>query len=1189
MRTSRICLGAVAVLLIQCGRANNDERLLAPRQADQTPPSSEPALPAPTPSPPGEAVTTGDAAAKTAEPSESSPSTSQAPESAAASSASSASASNSATESGFPSSTLPDPSASPTDMEQALPSTSEGAINTDANALPLPPRITPGLSVAGVIMLLSGILYTLVGIKEKRLHIALSTAYLTSLAVCVLIIYVMNPPISNAIQGAYVVAAVFTGLIFGALSLVFTEVTEGLGCLLGGFCLSMWFMVLKPGGLVTSNVGKAILIPTFTVVAYALSFSQYTRTYGLIVSTSFAGATVIVLAIDCFSRAGLKEFWVYIWGLNGKIFPLNTNTYPHTRGIRVEIACIILIFLLGIISQFKLWKVIKDRRERKETARKQEEQDLDQEETSVGRRIEQENGRERAEWEAVYGDREAKIQNTADSGLGDELDSTRKSSASAGEAKDWAQRTTETLELTDMTNSPRTSRGPVSNRNSGEQRVPTVTIRVAHDEETLPRIGEDGKPIAPTENINSIRDVVRLSGANKSAEPIDRTSANVGQEQSVEGSKNNPARSSVRPAPEIVPLPFSVPFETESEHQDDHSSVATFAESDHAPVVPTKRLSAASAIKRLSRGTPRTSRAFSESSEALVVPHIDNDQESSLAATVDDLTDDQDSLLTGSRATPLPFPEDTETDNSWGLNKTNENTSWKPRNQRPESENRNISGPALVENEIGEGTNMAGLPRSRGSKALSSSDVNPDSFPEPPTATTVAKDRSPESHQASLTMSTNPNRKSESQRESFSAEKRNSRSSQNFKPDDAAKIKPSKSLKSLRSRPASQISGRESITSLAGQLPEHLSKVVMSYRTNEWAKHLDAADKPELDTITLPQYTDTVDAGQKESVAPVDVEELQKTTESTQPPFALNSPSRTSTPGSLHFPLGRSASNLSRSSLPDPHPQGPNRASSTKGFYQQGGVHRSSSQLSHHGGSPTPIAMHSSSSLPTQPLSVMTRGFRSSSTPVLNQPLLESPAEDSPYIASNSRFTPSPIPSSTLMGQRDSLLRNKYPSFSTSNLASTADLSTQISPNDSASVYGSRLSVLDEDDVPLTERKGLIQQQRPTTSQTHLFNSHQPARSSSTVDAQKRENMLAQWRQSIQEDLALSQQPKVATEARRAEMLLERQQKQQSQRQQAVATTFRDGLIDERMRRGDMHDLHKEAMRRMQANANKHV
>jgi hypothetical protein len=47
---------------------------------------------------------------------------------------------------------------------------------------------------------------------------------------------------------------------------------------------------------------------------YSLSFSHHTRNYGLIVSIAFSGATATILGIDCLSRAGLKEFWLYLWG-----------------------------------------------------------------------------------------------------------------------------------------------------------------------------------------------------------------------------------------------------------------------------------------------------------------------------------------------------------------------------------------------------------------------------------------------------------------------------------------------------------------------------------------------------------------------------------------------------------------------------------------------------------------------------------------------------------------------------------------------------------------------------------------------------------------------------------------------------------------------------------------------------------
>lgn len=277
--------------------------------------------------------------------------------------------------------------------------------------------------------MLSGIVYTLVGIKNKWLHIYLSAGYLASLAVTVLILYVMNPPVSNAIQGAYVVAIAMTGIILGGASIVFTEMTEGLGCMLGGFCFSMWLLVLKPGGLLTTTSAKSAFIAAFTLVAFSTSFSHYTRPYGLIIFVSFGGATAVVIGIDCFSRAGLKEFWAYLWDLNPNLFPLGATTYPLTRGIRVEVAAVIIIFLAGILSQSKLWKLIKERREQRASERLQDERTMEQEEENVGRRIEHANAAERDQWEAVYGDKHAVKSTQRDSGVGD-MDSQKKDATS---------------------------------------------------------------------------------------------------------------------------------------------------------------------------------------------------------------------------------------------------------------------------------------------------------------------------------------------------------------------------------------------------------------------------------------------------------------------------------------------------------------------------------------------------------------------------------------------------------------------------------------------------------------------------------------------------------------------------------------------------------------------------------------
>jgi hypothetical protein len=272
--------------------------------------------------------------------------------------------------------------------------------------LPIVPELTPGYGIAGVIMLVTGSFYGMVGIRNKGLHVFLSAAYLASLAVTVLIVYVMAPPVSHGIQGAYVVAIVLTGLILGGASLLIINLVEGLGCLFGGFCVAMWLLVLKPGGLLNTVPQVVVFIVCWTFAGFATSFHHWTRPYGLIGLMSFGGATVVVLGIDCFSRAGLKEFWAYIWNLNQNLFPLGATTYPLTKGMKVEIACIIIIFLIGLLAQSKIWAYVEKQRARRAWERQSNTRDLRREEEKVGRRIETATARQREYWESVYGNKD---------------------------------------------------------------------------------------------------------------------------------------------------------------------------------------------------------------------------------------------------------------------------------------------------------------------------------------------------------------------------------------------------------------------------------------------------------------------------------------------------------------------------------------------------------------------------------------------------------------------------------------------------------------------------------------------------------------------------------------------------------------------------------------------------------------
>ncbi|PVI07623.1 hypothetical protein DM02DRAFT_285460 [Periconia macrospinosa] len=516
---------------------------------------------------------------------------------------------------------------------------SQSPVTGPSHGLPNQPKITPALGMAGVIFIISGAVYAVIGIKNKWLYVFTSAAYLTGLAVTVLIVYLMSPPVSNAVQGAFFVAACLSGLIFGALALVFADITDGLGCMLGGFCLSMWLLTLKEGGLIESPGGRAVLIGCMTIAGYGLSWSHYTREYGLIACISFAGSTIVMLGIDCFSRAGLKEFWLYLWNLNPDVFPLYTNTYPMTRGMKAELAGTIILAIFGIVSQLRVWKLVKEHREKSTSQELERARDQELEEEERGRKIEDKFQEERAQWEATYNQK-----NSHDSGSEDSIRDEKSMHAKDGET--------------------------FVNKKDGSvksvRKETAVTVTVLNENE-IEQIDESGKPLPQPP------DAVHLGSGKASDIGSVRTSTDTAARSQISRITRQSLQPSAPPPPVVVPLPFKIPQEEDAKSQvSDNASVSAVPdveddlETNQQSV--SKRISDMSGMRRMS--TNRQSSAHFESEEAVCSFPIEADRASSVAATLDD----EMSVRELSRPASLVLDEPAEEGNGEASHKDAENS-----------------------------------------------------------------------------------------------------------------------------------------------------------------------------------------------------------------------------------------------------------------------------------------------------------------------------------------------------------------------------------------------------------------------------------------------------------------------------------------------------------------------------------
>jgi len=105
----------------------------------------------------------------------------------------------------------------------------------------------------------------------------------------------------------------------------------------------------------------------------------------LLISTAFVGASAFMLGVDCFTTAGLKEF--YIWNLGFRsLFPKFTDNgieFPVSQTMQIELGLTGAVALMGIAVQFRIIAVL--HRKLEEIAEEQRKRDEEAEVQAANR------------------------------------------------------------------------------------------------------------------------------------------------------------------------------------------------------------------------------------------------------------------------------------------------------------------------------------------------------------------------------------------------------------------------------------------------------------------------------------------------------------------------------------------------------------------------------------------------------------------------------------------------------------------------------------------------------------------------------------------------------------------------------------------------------------------------------------
>lgn len=789
------------------------------------------------------------------------------------------------------------------------------------------------------------------------------------------------------------------------------------------------------------------------------------------------------------------------------------------------------------MSQMKVWNLIKERRENRAALKNLERQRQDEAEEELGRKLEEGNERERITWEAVYGGNGQKRRQQIDSGVGsDEPGSIRKGSASVRTAE-IPHSGAGSFEMNNL--GPGKGSGlQGSQEASQDQGNGRATIRVASDDIfELPPIdfGDFGDSLNTKNDLPETSKALYLhesppSEPSKGSPRIHITemsaptlseAAEVSTElQAVDAPKPNVIAATSRPGqPQVIPLPFKIP-DADVEDDNDGSSIATFAASDRYPSRMSKRMSGASFLRNPSKGSLRQSWVASNASEeALMIPHEDDDKASSLAATVDDISDRGSDEEIDSRSRRV-------SEHGNGYSEASPERLMPTRDFGADSQTIKSDNGKRVEGETH--SSEGGTPNTSSVPFL----------------------ELPQGNQAR-------------------AGRHLSNSSRELSADGEALADEDSKLAA-----GSKAPGKRPVRNLSGRLPDDASKVVMAYRTNEWAKHLEQAELPKLDELTATTVPASKPVAEKEPAAPVLVEELQQTPLTAEPPPVINA-----TKMGARERLSKAAlSRLHFSKNPSSYQATPPPLKEDDRRPKSGKVAEIPFQQSLE-------SLHAAQGAPIQSqLSVATnRGYRSSSTPLTTQPFAESPIEEDVEASFPPRFTPSPM---HLMSKRDKLVKNKPSSTSLlDNLTATPNPPLHSSASDSSSVLGGP----EEDNIPLSQRRSLLRAQNqhtyPNPSRSSL--ALHPNRSSSNPTA-ARDSTIAAWRSTLRPETQAHLQDS-SLEQRREELLREKRRVSASAVQNEQAKGRRESLLDQGMRRGDMLEAHREAMRRMQAGANRRI
>ncbi|GAA5843716.1 hypothetical protein JCM9279_000116 [Rhodotorula babjevae] len=299
-----------------------------------------------------------------------------------------------------PSSTATSPSSlAPT---TANPSASSAPEASSSVAPALDTHLEPWSGVLGGLLVATGTCIGAAATQLPRLSAAIAGLYSGALVVGLLLLeYAVAPkldPPSQTACGLYLLASIGCGLVAAVPCALFPDPVAPLVGSLAGLATSVFLLSTRSDALIRPVGLRYILVVGLIAVGFILASLKRVQPHVLLACTCVIGAFVVVLGIDCFASAGLKELYVYVLGLD-KLFPKLEGHYRLTTSIIAELAATVALVFIFMAIQSRFLSIFV----RRDAEAKRSQRDEAKRDEQLARASRRRSRVELNDWEEKYG------------------------------------------------------------------------------------------------------------------------------------------------------------------------------------------------------------------------------------------------------------------------------------------------------------------------------------------------------------------------------------------------------------------------------------------------------------------------------------------------------------------------------------------------------------------------------------------------------------------------------------------------------------------------------------------------------------------------------------------------------------------------------------------------------------------